>query len=67
MAPDLVICKSGPFGGHFILEQGGIVGARCRRFLIATTGQMGLEPRDGSLRILKVFRSWMVLDHFTRM
>ena len=41
-------------------------GVICRRFSVAATGHMGLEPRDGSLRILKDFL-WMVLDHFTSM
>ena len=29
MAPDSIVCQGEPFGGHFILEQGGIVGTRC--------------------------------------
>ena len=32
-------------------------GVICKRFLMATTGQMGLEPKDGIFRILTDFLS----------
>ena len=32
-------------------------GVICKRFLMAATGQMGLEPKDGIFRILTDFLS----------
>ena len=43
-----------------VLEPGVILS----RFLMALTGQMGLDPRAGIIRILTDFLSWMVLLHF---